>query len=596
MTEPSLSSLLEHGDFVRRLAKSLVRDPHRADDLEQQTWLAVLERPPRHDANVRAWLARVMRNLAGMTRRGERRRAAREQVVARPEADAPGPEDVVARLEWQRRLVTAVRDLEEPYRSTIVFRYFEQLDPAGIAERMGVPRKTVYTRLSRGLDRLRARFDGETPGGRRAWCLALLPLAMDPPLPLPAAGAAADRAGGLGLPAAVATTVGLVAASLLVGWSIRPAVELPETSPETSRAPTPETRAPSAPPPRVESSDEALIEEFRTGIQEAADDYLCVMPWALRLVQLPPEHGWRVTRAVFPAVSPYKRIGILKGHALFLMHRYELPILHLAATDPAPSVRAAAFRHLNRIAFRDLSGDTEAYLAWYERNRGRSLADVVKESAREFVEALRTGDAEEVGRRLRTTANPIALRRGKLAPLDLPDLMKSAGLLAATEDWLAGNELRGPERNTLHAWIRNAEPDEAFLRRFYLPALADIGHARFAPACLALGDPRHGWALPALLEAYRRAVHRSHFEVISEALGRLGDLRAVPTMIAVLAADDSPRTHDAVGYGLFLLTKVRLDPLHDGAWWRAWFDKNRARLPDDAPATLPQVPLQEPPR
>jgi hypothetical protein len=333
-----------------------------------------------------------------------------------------------------------------------------------------------------------------------------------------------------------------------------------------------------------------------TGIQAAADEYLCLMPWAMRLAKLPPEQGWRVTRAVFPAVSPYKRKELLKAHALFLMHPFELPILHLAATDPAPRVRAAAFSYLDDIAFRDLSGDTEAYLAWYERNRGRPLSNIVKESAREFVEALRTGDAAEVGHRLRANARPIELRRGKLAPLDLPGLMKSAGLLAAAEDWLAGNEMRRAERETLHAWIRNAEPDETFLRRFYLPALADVEHEMFAPACLALGDPRHRWALPALLEVYRRAVHRFHFEVISEALGRMGDLRAVPTMIAVLAADASPRTHDPVGYGLFLLTKVRLDPLHDGPWWRAWFDKNRARLPDDAPATLPPVPLQEAPR
>ena len=39
--------LLCHQDFVRRLARGLVRDAARADDLVQEAWVLALERPPR---------------------------------------------------------------------------------------------------------------------------------------------------------------------------------------------------------------------------------------------------------------------------------------------------------------------------------------------------------------------------------------------------------------------------------------------------------------------------------------------------------------------------------------------------------------------
>jgi hypothetical protein len=51
-----------------------------------------------------------------------------------------------------------VLGLEEPFRTVIVLHYFDSLPPAEIARRLGVPAKTVYSRLTRGLDRLRERL------------------------------------------------------------------------------------------------------------------------------------------------------------------------------------------------------------------------------------------------------------------------------------------------------------------------------------------------------------------------------------------------------------------------------------------------------
>ncbi|MFG0320485.1 MAG: sigma factor, partial [Planctomycetota bacterium JB042] len=50
-------ALLAHAGWVEALAKSLVLDPSRADDVVQAAWLEALRRPPRHGGNLRAWLA-----------------------------------------------------------------------------------------------------------------------------------------------------------------------------------------------------------------------------------------------------------------------------------------------------------------------------------------------------------------------------------------------------------------------------------------------------------------------------------------------------------------------------------------------------------
>ena len=46
--------------------------------------------------------------------------------------------------------------LDEPYRTVILMRYYEDLTPSQIAEHLGLPAATVRTRLRRGLERLRS--------------------------------------------------------------------------------------------------------------------------------------------------------------------------------------------------------------------------------------------------------------------------------------------------------------------------------------------------------------------------------------------------------------------------------------------------------
>ena len=172
---PPTDVLLEHAAWVTRLARHLIRDEEEAKDAVQDTWLAFLRQRPDRDRPLRPWLARVVQNQAALRLRRRSGRLARESEVARPEALIDTSE-LVARGEIQRQLVAAVLELEEPYRSTLLLRYYEGLQPKRIAELRGLAPATVRTHLARGHSKLREALDQTHDGERKRWQALLVPL------------------------------------------------------------------------------------------------------------------------------------------------------------------------------------------------------------------------------------------------------------------------------------------------------------------------------------------------------------------------------------------------------------------------------------
>lgn len=168
--------------WLRGLAAGLVRDPDEAADLAGDTWAEALGRRPQvSDArSLRPWLWVVLQRLAARRRRERAARHDREHRAARPEA-VLGVDRAIERIELQRLLADAVLALEEPYRSAVVLRHLEQQSPAQIARRQNCSVEAARQRVSRGLQRLRARLDREFDGGRDAWRAMLGPLAQHAP-------------------------------------------------------------------------------------------------------------------------------------------------------------------------------------------------------------------------------------------------------------------------------------------------------------------------------------------------------------------------------------------------------------------------------
>lgn len=142
----------------------------------QETWVDALEHRPETATSVRGWLATVLRNNLSKLRRGNANRVSREELVSVTEGVETSTHDVVERAATHRDLVLAVMDLDEPYRSTILLRFFENLSYADIARREGVTRAAVNSRITRGLGLLRHKLE-KSYGDRPAALRALAPLA-----------------------------------------------------------------------------------------------------------------------------------------------------------------------------------------------------------------------------------------------------------------------------------------------------------------------------------------------------------------------------------------------------------------------------------
>ncbi len=156
---PDPEEVLQHLDWVRGLALHLVGDAAEADDLRQEVWVLAqrLDRPSR--IPIRGWLSGLLRNRVRDRRRAANTRTYHEENSALVRARSAHESLAVRQASMHQVLVERLMTLREPYRSTLLARYFEDLSHAEIAERDGVALATVRSRLQRGLSELREDLD-----------------------------------------------------------------------------------------------------------------------------------------------------------------------------------------------------------------------------------------------------------------------------------------------------------------------------------------------------------------------------------------------------------------------------------------------------
>lgn len=165
--------LQRYRNSLRGLARALLADESRADDVVQDAYVAALERDAGFLSFPRAWLSRVVRNRSVKVLRSESNARSRERLVSEP-ALAPSSDEVLERIELHETVLDAVRRLREPYRCCIWMRFFEELAPTEIARQLGVPVKTVKSRLERGRAELRVALEQRLGSGGRDWRAALI--------------------------------------------------------------------------------------------------------------------------------------------------------------------------------------------------------------------------------------------------------------------------------------------------------------------------------------------------------------------------------------------------------------------------------------
>jgi len=158
--QAAFAALVErHGPMVLRVCRQVLRDSHDAQDAFQATFLVLA----RKAASVRS-VDSVASRLHGVALRVAMRAradAARRRVYERRSAamKAAEPEREVGQPESWTELHEEIPRLPERYREPVVLCYLEGLTTEAAALRIGCPKGTVLSRLSRAREQLRGRLD-----------------------------------------------------------------------------------------------------------------------------------------------------------------------------------------------------------------------------------------------------------------------------------------------------------------------------------------------------------------------------------------------------------------------------------------------------
>ena len=154
----------EHYTYIRRLALSILDDPHEADDAAQETFIAASRNLSgfRGDASPRTWLTAITVNAC----RGRlRKRKARQrlqtalQSLHLAHARSVSLEEAAIQRDSHLSLRNAVAELDERHRLPILLRYVHGLSVPEIAASLHTNPGTIYSRLHYARRMLIARLD-----------------------------------------------------------------------------------------------------------------------------------------------------------------------------------------------------------------------------------------------------------------------------------------------------------------------------------------------------------------------------------------------------------------------------------------------------
>ena len=153
----------DHVTRVRRAAQHVLIDAGAAEDVAQEVFIRLWQRPALFDptrGSLAALLSVMARSRALDRLRAdgaaERARDRLAEVEAFAPATVEGPEDALDRRARNAELRAALHHLPAAQRETIELAYARELNSAEIAQITHVGRATARSRLRLGLDKLRA--------------------------------------------------------------------------------------------------------------------------------------------------------------------------------------------------------------------------------------------------------------------------------------------------------------------------------------------------------------------------------------------------------------------------------------------------------
>lgn len=356
-------------------------------------------------------------------------------------------------------------------------------------------------------------------------------------------------------------------------------------------------------------ADDAAWRERLLAVEEDA-------PWSvgarigMDLVRLSGERPYEILAGNWSEIAASARKQILKGFTPGMMGNTELhpmffEVMHLGMSDPDPDVRSFAAVYVEMQVDVDFENDPDRYARWREQNKGRPAAEIVADSvpAASTVSSLMQKISRALADGNTAAINEPAMELAELRdPSTIPFLIgvidadNSTGTVY-TIGYFVFSRWLDVRYSPFHDgpwwrrwWEANKTRFPQEVQDIPIPDLPKTDHGRAHvpfPEDIDTADGK--------LRFMRRMFEAGDLDAVGDLARELAEMdepRAIPLMIGVIAADNSYETIYGVGYfGLARLIGIDYSPFHDGAWWRRWWEQNKARYGDDVRAMpIPDLP------
>lgn len=157
--ENALRTVIDrYGSLVHGVARRVIAEPSLAEEVAQDTFLALWRRPGAFDpqrGSLQTFLLGVARNKAiDLVRKEESVKRRKESLVAEAMTQ-PTHHEAGIGLEERTEVKDALAQLTDLQREALVLAYFGGRTYREVAEELNIPEGTAKTRLRDGLNRLR---------------------------------------------------------------------------------------------------------------------------------------------------------------------------------------------------------------------------------------------------------------------------------------------------------------------------------------------------------------------------------------------------------------------------------------------------------
>ena len=143
-----------------RVAHGILGDPHLAEDATQQAFLDIWRNIPRlrDPAKYEGWSYRLLVHACYAE---ARRKPDWVDLDNTPPGREPQAIEGYGSVLERDRLERAFKRLSLDHRAVIVLRYLLDMTPEQVGETLGIPRRTVYSRLKRAMPAMRSALEAD---------------------------------------------------------------------------------------------------------------------------------------------------------------------------------------------------------------------------------------------------------------------------------------------------------------------------------------------------------------------------------------------------------------------------------------------------